>query len=411
MTKRFLSHCFLVFALWSWAAVASAQAVERVTLIGNARTRASTVLELLPRQPPASYRDEELAELERRIANLGVFDHVSVTRSGSELTIRVREKWTLTPTFDLATGKTPSDLYLELGATEYNVAGTATSLSVSGYREQRGFGFNVAVAEHESRRHRWSYGGALSYGSVGMRFDDGSEWYDTGPTVTVSALSRQFWGQHFRFRVALWYSHERIDAFHGAVRPPEGHAMQVESVLIYDAYRFHDLTPRGLRAYLSAGPGLFVPAREGRHWVESELIGALPLASYTVLTGRLFGAFKNRGNANHNYLLGSIDGVRGLPDSLYRDWLQGLVNLELRQALPLWWERLALQLVLFADGGAHARMNARGARGGHGYALSAGGGARLVPTFLTELLLRFDVARLMEPERSWFWQFGVSQHF
>jgi len=31
--------------------------------------------------------------------------------------------------------------------------------------------------------------------------------------------------------------------------------------------------------------------------------------------------------------------------------------------------------------------------------------------FLTELMFRFDLARLLVPDRTWFMQFGVSQYF
>jgi hypothetical protein len=140
------------------------------------------------------------------------------------------------------------------------------------------------------------------------------------------------------------------------------------------------------------------------------VIGALPLARYTVLAARFEGALKNRGNPNHSYLIGSIYGVRGLEDSFYRNWIQGFVNVELRQAIPIF-DRFAVQVVAFADGALFERLTVRGERGDFERALSAGAGARIVPTFLTQLLLRVDLARLLWPESTWFWQVGVTQYF
>lgn len=403
----------LAHTTWIWLLVVITAAAQESTLLtvrGARRTRFATVADLLPRPLPTVLSEAELAELERRVSNLGIFDQVGVAREDGALIVDVREKWTLIPSFELSTGDTLADLYIALGATEYNVAGTATALGVLVYRAERGFGFSASVGEHESRRHRWSYGGEASYGESSLRFDDAISWYDVGTELMVSTLSPAFFREHLRFRAALWYGHERITEVVGPVRPPSGHALQPGLALIWDAYRFHDLVPRGLRAYVGAGPGWFFPSGQARHWSELELTAALPLARYTVLMGHAAAALKNRGNANHNYLLGSISGVRGIPDSLYRNWIQAFGNVELRQAIPLL-SRLALQLVAFTDAGVYERLDARGGRGASGSAFSGGLGVRVVPTFLTELLLRVDGARLVVPERAWFWQLGVSQYF
>jgi hypothetical protein len=149
---------------------------------------------------------------------------------------------------------------------------------------------------------------------------------------------------------------------------------------------------------------------QSRAYVECGLLAALPLASYTVLMGRIESSWTNRGNANHSSLLGSIAGVRGLEDSLYRNWAQAYGNLELRQSFPIF-ERLALQLVAFTDAAVFAALDARGGKKGAGTAFSGGAGARVIPTFLAQLLFRVDVARLVDPYRDWFVQLGVSQYF
>jgi hypothetical protein len=38
-------------------------------------------------------------------------------------------------------------------------------------------------------------------------------------------------------------------------------------------------------------------------------------------------------------------------------------------------------------------------------------GARLVPTWISSLVLRLDASRLFEPELAWFTQLGLKQYF
>ena len=162
---------------------------------------------------------------------------------------------------------------------------------------------------------------------------------------------------------------------------------------------------------ISSQPG---PALGGtdqpRAYAELNIVAAQPLWPYAALLTRIDGTWTNRGNANHSALVGSIEGVRGLEDSLYRNWLQTFANLELRQSLKVF-DRLALQAVVFADAAMFARLSAAGERAGTGRAFSGGVGARVIPTFLASLLFRVDVARLVLPYEDWFVQLGVSQYF
>lgn len=386
-----------------------------VSVTGLTRTRTRTVVELLPREPPSEYTDAELRETERRISNLGVFDHVSVSRAAGEsasadVAIAAREKWTLIPDFALATGKTLRDLYIALGATEFNFLGTASALGVSVYREQRGFGFAATFAEHESRRHRWAYGGEASYGSASLRFTDGNAWFSTIGALNLWATSVPLLGPHLRARANLLYQHEKMDEFEGAVHPPNGSTIGGGGQLVWDGYRFHDLVPHGIKALVGAGVGAFVPANQPRAYAELNIIAAQPLWPYAVLLTRFDGTWTSRGNANHSSLVGSIEGVRGLEDALYRNWLQTFANLELRQSVKVF-DRLALQAAVFTDAAVFARLSAAGERDGTGHAFSGGVGARVIPTFLASLLFRVDVARLVLPHQDWFVQLGVSQYF
>jgi len=265
-------------------------------------------------------------------------------------------------------------------------------------------------SEHESRRHRWAFGGQASYGSSSMRFTDGNAWFKTLGEVNVWATSVPLAGPHLRGRTSLFYAHEKISEVEGPVRPPDGSTIGGGAELVWDGYRFDDLVPSGIKAQLGAGAGAFVPAKQARGYAELSLTAAQPLWPYAVLLARAEGNWTSRGNVNHSSLVGSIEGVRGLEDSLYRNWLQAYTNVELRQALKLF-DRLALQAVVFADAAAFAELSAKGAQNGSERAFSGGVGARVIPTFLASLLFRVDVARLVLPTEAWFYQLGVSQYF
>ena len=81
-----------------WVSVASAQPaaavaaipVDAVDIRGVKRTRPSTVLSLLPRDPPGGFSADEIAELERRLNNLGIFDAVAVRIEGRRLIVELR---------------------------------------------------------------------------------------------------------------------------------------------------------------------------------------------------------------------------------------------------------------------------------------------------------------------------------
>ena len=118
----------------------------------------------------------------------------------------------------------------------------------------------------------------------------------------------------------------------------------------------------------------------------------------------------NGGNPNHSALLGSQAGVRGLPDSFYRNRAQAYANLELRHAIevaPRWY----VQGVLFTDAAVFEPMNPSGSATSSMSAWSTGAGLRLLPTALVDTLLRADVARIHHPVTTWFAQFGINQYF
>jgi outer membrane protein assembly factor BamA len=182
---------------------AEAAAVERVELLGLRRTRPATVLDLLPRVPPAPFRDDELHEIERRLKNLAIFDQVEVTRIGSVVRIAVREKWTLVPRFELATGTTLQDSYLLLGLTDYNFLGLGGAFGVSAYHEQRGFGFSALYQEHVYRHRRWAMAGETSYGSSQLRFRGDHSWFVTDLLAYLWTTSPRLGSNHARLEIGI----------------------------------------------------------------------------------------------------------------------------------------------------------------------------------------------------------------
>ena len=151
--------------------------MDAVDIRGVKRTRPSTVLSLLPRDPPAGFSADEIDELERRLNNLGIFDAVAVRIEGRRLIVELREKWTLIPDVELSTGRTFADTYVSLGLTEFNLAGTAASLGATASWEERGPNGAVTWSEHEYNPRAGALSAEAGYESASLRFASGDGWY------------------------------------------------------------------------------------------------------------------------------------------------------------------------------------------------------------------------------------------
>ena len=176
-------------------------------------------------------------------------------------------------------------------------------------------------------------------------------------------------------------------------------------------FRSHDLVPSGYRIGLALRPGFFFGANQQRHEAELSYLQGIPLSSTSVvMINSVAEAVNTSGNPNHSLLIGSIAGVRGLSDNLYRNHAQTYTNLELRHAVqvaPRW----AVQGVLFSDFGAFQSFTAEGKLQAWRGTVNIGAGIRLVPTFLSNTLLRVDVAHLFSPRPNSLSQFGITQYF
>lgn len=76
--------------------------------------------------------------------------------------------------------------------------------------------------------------------------------------------------------------------------------------------------------------------------------------------------------------------------------------------LAAWW---ALQEAVFSDAGAFQRFSDHGQLRSWQGAVNIGAGFRVVPTFLSNTLLRVYFAQLLDPTSHSLVQFGITQYF
>lgn len=388
-------------------------AVDAVRSEGLERTEPETITELLPRSLPTELTGAEIVEFRRRIKNLALFDQVDVEPEARTLVVRVRRKFTISPIADLSTGKTLADSKVTLGAVQHDVDGHGTRLGGKGSYSERGFNFVVWLYEHPYRPRRWAREHEVYYAGSGFRFegaDAENKWHRNRLGVEVEFLSPSLYTTKWRYEFQLNAYQETLTAASGPAQPHDGTYLGTTSEFVYDRYTWNDLTPKGFRAALELRPGIFVGPAEPRHEIRLKAIAGLPLGDKTVLMFNASASAVNGGNPNHSTLLGSQAGVRGLPDSLYRNRSQAFANLEIRHAVEIA-RRWYVQGVLFTDAAIFEPMDARGSATPEMTAWSTGAGLRLLPTALVDTLLRADVARIHHPLTAWFAQFGINQYF
>ena len=372
------------------------------------------IAELLPRPLPTELTDAERIEFTRRIKNLALFDKVDVEQRGSVLYVSVRRKFVLKPILDFSTGKTLADFSGTIGAVHNDIDGHASRLGVEvGYAE-RAPRFSISYYEHPYRPRSWQNEYEVYYAGSSFRFegaDTGRSWTRNRLGAEVEFLSPTVYGSRFRFEMQFNAYREVVSAIEspGSFSPRDGTYLGVANEFIYDAYTWNDLTPKGFKAALEIRPGAFVGPSEARHEARLRVNAALPLGEKTGFVFYSLGDLMTGGNPNHSVLVGSQEGVRGLPDALHRNRAATYANLELRHAVEVV-SRWYVQGVLFTDAAVFEPMDA----GGHAQkwmgAWSTGAGLRLLPTALVDTLLRVDGSRLHYPFGAWFVQFGITQY-
>lgn len=393
---------------------AAAYDIDTMSFEGLERTKQETLLELLPRPLPARLSGVEIVEVTRRIRNLELFDRLEVDVRGRDLHVKVRRKVTIQPIFDFSTGKTVADTSVTLGAVENDIDGHGTKLGGEVGYDERTVHFAAWLMMHPYRPRRFANEVQAYFGGSAFRFegaDAGTEWLRQRLGGELVFLLPFAFGSRWRFEIQGAVYRETFVHVEGGREPRSGVYVGPTSEIVFDAYSFHDLTPSGLRMHLEIKPGILLGPAEPRHEARLKALGAMKLLPYTALVAEGNALAVNAGNVNHSVLVGSQEGVRGLPDALFRTRSAAYLNVELRQAIPLG-KRWYVQGVLFSDQAGFEPMTARGHATDARFAWSTGFGARLLPTALVDTLLRVDVARLHYPTElaSWFVQVGISQY-
>lgn len=420
--QLFLAVC-LVFVLSHPAAVNSALAangiadgetvwIDAVHVEGLIHTKQETIVRLLPRSLPADFTRAEVEEFERRVRNLSLFDRMQVTRDGQVVTVDVQEKITLAPILNFTSGTSVKDLNATVGLVEYNLLGTGTQLGGQFNYSQRGPNVDLWLSQHAFEPGRWAKEIKGSYNVNGIRFADStSTWTRNRIGGELELKGPYRYGSPLRYEVVMKFYRELAEDEKGFRRPPDGYYVGLIPEITWDKYHWHDLVPSGYRIALELRPGFFFGANQQRHEAKLRYLQGIPLASTTVLMiNSVAEAVNNSGNPNHSVLIGSIAGVRGLSDNLYRNRAQAYTNLELRHAIPVA-PRWAMQGVLFSDFGTFQSFTEEGKLRDWRGAVNVGTGVRVVPTFLSNTLLRLDVAHMFSPSPNSLIQIGITQYF
>jgi hypothetical protein len=396
--------------------------VTRLEPHGFARVDMAVVREVLPRELPTCMDATELAEFERRLWTLGIFDDVKVTCGGGALDVTVREKWTLIPGIDFGTAKTLRDSYFFLSLVESNTAGRAIECGFYGAYYERAFSGETWCGEHSFGARRISFEANASYVGSGFVFDDEPFSWERRRTGGRIGVRLPFpYGTAWRFAILPLGYDERITGEPAPNMDEAGFFSGVGLRAVHDAYEWHDLVPRGVRFGVEVTPGVFFTDgdRRGRYSGTAQVLTAIRFSDRTGLVTNLVGEAVNAGDVNHSFLLGSnsawrgsfgtVGGVRGLSDNRNRNATHVFSNVELRHSVELA-SRLFLQGAAFADGGVYRRMNSAGQVLPAEAALSGGLGLRLLPTFLAWAIVRVDGGRAFLPEPGWFVQLAFSQY-
>lgn len=385
--------------------------IENTEARGLIHTKEDTIWKLLPRPVPGKFTKAELAEFERRVRNLSLFDQVDVTVQGRSVVVDVHEKFTLSPILSFTSGTSVKDLNATAGLVEYNLGGTGTQLGGQFSYSQRGPNIDVWLSQHAFQPDRFAKELKGFYYSNGIRFaDSANSWTRNRIGSEVEIKGPYAYGSPLRYEVVFEVYRELIDD-QKTTRPPNGYYVGIAPEIAWDKYHWHDLVPKGYRVTLELRPGYFWGPNQARHEARLRYLQGFPLAPTTVLmVNSVAEAVNNSGNPNHSLLLGSITGIRGLSDNLFRNRAQAYSNVELRHAIPLA-ARWALQGVVFTDFGTFQSFTEEGRTRSWQGAVNFGGGLRLVPTFLANTLFRVDFAQLLAPSPNSIIQFGITQYF
>lgn len=397
------------FALILLASTAHARHFTEIEFEGLEATKQATLEDLLPRALPAEISDDELREFSRRVKNLGLFDQVTTSEEGSKIKVVLKHKSTLSPIVSFSSGKTLEDSSATFGLVDYDGFGRATRVGAKIAYAERGINFAAWIDEHTYSPNSWAQEIEVYRTSSGFRFQDGStSWSRNRLGGFLEWVTPFKYGSRVIYEIQPSIYYENFSNTNGQ-NPRDGYYFGSLFEVIYDAYKWDDLAPHGYKAVLELRPGYFTDG-SFRGEMRGKFSAAHSFSDRTAFTMFLNSNIVNSGNVNHSILIGSQQGVRGLPDSLYRCSFVNYGNFELRHSIGIA-PRLFLQPTLFADAAVFQPMNSGGSVESWVQAISTGAGLRIVPTGLTQLLARLDVAKLHLPNDAWMVQFGITQYF
>jgi hypothetical protein len=387
--------------------------VERLNVTGLNRTRESFVRDLLPREFPICLSSVEVAEYERRLWDAEIFDDVAVSVNGNALDVAIREKWTLIPGFDFSSAQTLRDSYFNVSLTEFNMLGRGSSLAASVSWIQRGLNLELSWSENEFLARKYSFEAAAQWLTSDVFFESRQEWSTTRVGASFGLRPNYRYNAPIRMVWNVRGYHEQSDGQLTSAVPRDGVYLGAGAKLTWDKYEWSDLTPHGYRITAELNPGILVRRSRlrPRHELNLDLLWGHALGERTVLVGRTALDTVSPGDPNHAVILGTADGVRGLPDNLLRNAVHVYANLEIRHALKFS-KRLFLQVAAFTDAAVYVRQSADGTLEKAKATVAVGAGLRLVPTFLSGVVPRVDAGGVVyQGQLEPFIRFSTSQYF
>jgi outer membrane protein assembly factor BamA len=183
--------------------------IEDICVEGLIHTKPETIVRLLPRSVPGPFTRVEIEEFERRVRNLGLFDHIRVRRDGQVLTVETQEKITIAPILNFTSGTSIKDLNATAGVVEYNLLGTGTQLGGQFNYGQRGPNVDLWLSQHAFEPGRWAKELKASYASNGIRFaDSASTWTRNRLGGELELKGPYRYGSPLRYEVVLKYYDE-----------------------------------------------------------------------------------------------------------------------------------------------------------------------------------------------------------
>ncbi|MDP8257055.1 MAG: BamA/TamA family outer membrane protein [Candidatus Alcyoniella australis] len=403
--------------------------VRSISFTGNKKTKPDTFLRYFDTQVGVPYDPAVLQADCDRVMSWMFYEYVkpAVQIDGDQVdvTVDVKEKWTVQPVIEPAFGG--GVFSIRLGLQDSNLLGRRKKLKVDGgYRQQD---WLARVQYIDQKIGRTPFG---IYLKCGREFYE-DPLYDARHETELlyvytvdqlNGLARLEYEAFEPFRVGVYYRWQRHE-FDTSTSSPED---QPPDNFQWDVSQ----------GYTSAGMGLWVKAGRVlidnyiyRGWsfegtaeaydpffgswerffkVVGDLRGYIPLGSRFNLCGKLYAGTENSTTLVEQFPLGGYDNLRALLDRQYRGRNLLVSNTEFRAILFSWWW-ITVEADLFVDSGTgwdyyvNEREIINATRG------SAGAGVRFIVNKFDNAISRIDVGYPLSGEGNVGLTFGVDMYF